>query len=72
MRANGVVDLNTTGQLAAALQGGYTATAQPDSLVIDLTGIRLLSAAGLAVLVAAGQRLVKRRRPTGRRKELSG
>ncbi|HEY3750880.1 MAG TPA: hypothetical protein VGL80_16930 [Pseudonocardiaceae bacterium] len=60
VRANGV-DLNTT-------------TAQPDSLVIDLTGIRFLFdiAPSLADVKRSQVRLVKRRRPTGRRKELSG
>lgn len=60
VRAAGVVDLNTTGQLAAALHAGYTAEAQPDSLVIDLTGIRFLSVAGLAALVTAGQQCDER------------
>jgi anti-anti-sigma factor len=60
VRANGVVDLNTTGQLTAALQAGYTAAAQPDSLVIDLTGIRFLSVGGLVALITTGQQCGER------------
>ncbi len=46
----GEVDLSTAARLGAALQAGGDAARPPGPLVIDLTGIRFFSAAGLTQL----------------------
>jgi len=50
--AFGEVDMLTAPRLAEALRAGCVATTPPGPLVIDLSGIRFFSAAGLTVLVA--------------------
>jgi len=52
VQASGEVDLLTAPSLAGALRAGCVATTPPGLLVIDLTGIRFFSAAGLTVLLA--------------------
>ncbi len=50
--ACGEVDARTAPELAAALREACVTTPVPDLLVIDLTGVRFFSAAGLTVLLA--------------------
>ena len=51
VRASGEVDMLTASGLAAALHAGRGAAHPAGLLVIDLTGLRFFSAAGLTVLV---------------------
>jgi anti-anti-sigma factor len=50
VRAVGEIDLVSAPVLAAALRAGCATVCRPHPLVVDLTGVRLFSAAGLAVL----------------------
>jgi anti-sigma B factor antagonist len=52
VRASGEVDMFTAPGMAAALRAGCVVARSPGLLVIDLTGIRFFSAAGLTVLVS--------------------
>lgn len=63
VRAVGEVDTATAPVLAAALRTGCTAARSPGPLVVDLTGLRFLSAAGLTPLVTTLWRCVERRVP---------
>jgi anti-sigma B factor antagonist len=55
VRASGDVDLHTAAAFAAALREGCVSARPPGPLVIDLTEIRLFSAAGLKLLVTIQQ-----------------
>ena len=50
VRAVGDIDHASAPVLAAALRAGCVAVRRPHPLVVDLTGVRLFSAAGLALL----------------------
>jgi anti-anti-sigma factor len=51
VQASGEVDMSTAPRLGSALRAGCAAARPPGPLVIDLTGIRFFSAAGLTQLV---------------------
>ncbi|GLZ42262.1 STAS domain-containing protein [Actinokineospora sp. NBRC 105648] len=60
VRASGEVDLGTAPTLAAALRAGCLAARPPGPLVVDLTGIRFFSAAGLTALIIIDLRCQRR------------
>lgn len=63
VRAVGEVDTATAPVLAAALRAGCGAARSPEPLVVDLTGLRFLAAAGLTPLVTTLLRCNERRVP---------
>lgn len=52
VRVAGEIDMATAPIMAAALRAGWIATVAPGPLVVDLSGVRFFSAAGLAALIA--------------------
>ncbi len=60
VHASGEVDMHSAGGFAEMLRTGANSVRPPGLLVIDLTGIRFFSAAGLTLLVAAQQRCRER------------
>jgi anti-anti-sigma factor len=58
--AIGEVDFSTTELLADRAREAHRLVAMPRAVVIDLTGVRFLSAAGVGVLVAAHRRCALR------------
>jgi anti-anti-sigma factor len=56
VRVRGVVDLHTAAGFSSALRTRWPVERQPSSMVVDLTGIRFMSVAGLSVLVALARR----------------
>jgi len=63
VRAVGEVDAATAPVLAAGLRTGRAAARPPWPLVVDLTGLRFLSAAGLTALAATLRRCDEHRVP---------
>jgi anti-sigma B factor antagonist len=63
VRAIGEVDICTAPILAAALHTGCIAACRSRPLVIDLTGLRFFSAAGLTLLVTTRRQCHERRVP---------
>ncbi|GAA3463482.1 anti-sigma factor antagonist [Saccharothrix longispora] len=63
VRATGEVDGRSAPVLAAALRTGCAAAGPPRPLVVDLTGLRFFSAAGVNLLVAARRRCDARQVP---------
>ncbi len=60
VRAVGEIDLASAPDLAAALRTGCVAVCRPHPLVVDLTEVRFLSAAGLAVLATTERQCCER------------
>ncbi|WP_447007871.1 anti-sigma factor antagonist [Saccharothrix isguenensis] len=60
VRAVGEIDVVSAPVLAAALRAGCAAVRRPHPLVVDLTGVRLFSAAGLAVLATTKRQCLDR------------
>ena len=63
VRATGEVDGCSAPVLAAALRTGCAAARHPRPLVVDLTGLRFFSAAGVNLLVATRRRCDARQVP---------
>ncbi|WP_306750857.1 anti-sigma factor antagonist [Saccharothrix yanglingensis] len=63
VRATGEVDGCSAPVLAAALRTGRAAARRPRPLVVDLTGLRFFSAAGVNLLVATRRRCDARQVP---------